>query len=446
MSTSLLINGVEYIGRTRVESISQDEAQKANGQTMQFVLEFTLPLTATVPIGREVVRWYFNGILEFAGRIETVDDLPSSPDRRRIQVMCADWTADFDDKLISYEFPTQLAGDNIRTLVGLVGKGFTSDNVVDGAVVAAKQADLEIPSAIMTAFLEAIEYQWYIDVDRDVHTFYVSDEPAPITTIDLDNDTENYFDFQFTRDYSQVKNRIYLTGAKAKSGGGGGGSQPHTDVVKGDGSDTRFMPLAYEPWGQNDITITRDDGTPQELNVLMDTIDGNAGDGLGGANDAYLCVDNWGVRLPDNFPLANNETLSAEYDYAYEPVIVVEDPESIALMHNLENQSGAPSDGIKEMRFDVPELRVESEDAIWEYGQLLLLRHAQGRIDASFASWVQGWRPGQSFIGTSSDRELDNRRFYIHSVKKVVLVANEAVSGGYFLRYEINCSTSPFPV
>lgn len=433
----ILINGVDFRPYTHIDSIDVREARQANGQTMRFVLSFTPDEigAVTLPVGREVIKFLFNGELEFAGRVNTVTDEPRANGYRSIVVECVDWTADFDQILITANYDAQLAGDMVRAIVGTVGRGFTSTNVVDGASIEAIEARYELPSALIGRIVEAIQHQWYIDRNRDMHMFFVDDEPAPIESIDLDTDTDNYGAFDFTRDYSQVKNRIYITGAKSKSSG------QHTDVKRGDGSDTRFMPLGYEPWSAEDTTITRD-GVP--LNILVDSVDGSAGDGQGGPNDGYLCTDNWGVRLPDNYPLGDGEELAVTYNGAYEAVVMVEDAESIALLASLENQPDAPSDGVHELRYEVPDLRVETEEALIEFGNLLLLRYAQPRIDATFISWTQGWRAGQSLLISSTDRELDSTRFYVHSVQKRVLVDNDAPLGGHRLKYQISCSTSPF--
>lgn len=435
MAFQLLINSVNYTLNFDRASWTATENTQANGASMS--VEIEIPHTDLAPpLGGQHVKFLRDAVVEFAGRVNTVEETtPHSPSAHAYQVDCIDYTVDLDSKLLQTTISAQLAGDQVRQLVGIVGKGFTSNNVVDGPMVAEQQIDLSNPSSVITQIAEAIEHQWYVDYNRDLNFFYILDRPAPLAEVDLDNDTATYFDASVDEDWSQVKNVIYLSGATAKS------SVPDTVNYVADG-DTKFTALGYPPWSGDpaDIQVTVD-AVPKE--ILFDGIDGFAGDGMTDPNVVFLCLDNHGVRFPDNNAPVAGSNVAMSYAYGYEPVIKVEDPVSIAAMMARENSAEAPSDGIHEFKFEIPSLRVENESSIWDYGQLLLSRYSMPVYTVRFGSWVQGWKAGQHLrIFSASDKRNFDKVCYVKSVTKRILKSSD---GQALFAYQIEASSSPFP-
>jgi len=433
MAFQLLINGVDYTTYFKRESLSIVEALQANGQTMSVTLIISDQSIAK-PLGGQCIQFYQNGVIQFAGRITTVsEEQPGLLKDLWYVLECADYTIDLDNELIQEKFNSQIAGEIFRSIIGTVARGFTSVNVLDGPVVAAVEADLETPSSIFTKVAESVEYQWYVDYNRDVNFFYILDRAAPIPAINLDTDTDTYGNCSVIENWDQVKNVVYLTGASAKS------SLQDTIALVADG-DQKFIPLNYPPWDENSVSISVG-GVPQTLK--FDGIDGSAGDNQGVAGEVYVCYDNWGIRFPDSHAPAASSAIDIAYNYAYEPVIKVEDPVSIALMATRENYADAPSNGIHEFKFAIPDLRVESEDAIWDYGNLLLQRYAYPVYKVKWESWVQGWAAGQNIrvYSTSENRAFD-QTCYIHSVTKQILKVSEGV---FKFKYTIEAANLPFP-
>lgn len=433
MVFSLTIQGVAYDAFDRRNSINIQEALQANGQSMQLVLFIPDQAIATPLAGQQII-FKRDGILEFAGRLATVSqDQQGLQVNLNYQLSCVDYTGDFDNTLLQQNYVAQVAGDTIREIVGDVGRDFTSVHVVNGPVINAVEADLETPSSVVTRIAESIEHQWYVDFDRDVNFFYILDRPAPIDLIDLDTDLNTYFDAEIEEQWEQVKNVIYLSGAKARS-------TVQDNITNVSDGDQRFYPLNYEPWNQEDITVTVD-GIPQ--NILLDGVDGSAGDGLGNAGDAYICIDNWGIRFPEAHGPAADADVVIDYSYVYEPIIKVEDPVSIAAMKARENIAGAASDGIHEFKFEIPDLRVTDENAIWDYGNLILQRYANPIFLISFGSRVQGWRAGQFFrVISASDKRNFDKIMYVQTVNKSI---HQSSGGVAEFEYTITASSSPFP-
>lgn len=433
MTFELYIGGVDFTDNFVRGSLSITENLQANGSSMTVEVEIS-HVTLSAPLGGQFIQFLRDGTIEFAGRINTVEETtPVNPHQHAYHLSCVDFTVDLDSRLLQTTLPAQLAGDAVRQIIGLVGRGFTATAVVDGPTISEQRLDLVVPSSVISQIAESIEHQWYVDYERNLNFFYILDRAAPLSLIDLDTDTNTYYDASVDEDWSQVKNVIYLSGASAKS------SYPDTIIATGDG-DTKFQALGYPPWSLEGTSVEVD-AVPQ--NILLDGIDGFAGDGTTLANTVYLCLDNHGIRWPDNNAPAASSNIEISYDYGYEPVIKVEDPVSIAAMAARENTVDAPSDGIHEFKFDIPDLRVESEEAIWDYGMLLLARYAFPTYTVRFGSRLQGWRAGQNLrIYSDASRRNFDRTCYVKSVTKKIL---QSSAGQSKFSYQIEASSSPFP-
>jgi hypothetical protein len=397
-----------------------------------------------IPVEGSLVRFYHMDVLRFAGRISTVSrDQNGGPQDFSHEVTCVDFTSDFDRHLFQGTLEGGPADSMVRALVGWVGFGFGSDYVVPGAAtILPIEADLEYPSAMMSRIAESIEFQWYIDNFRQLHFFYIEAFAAPQDNINFDADPgdtpdEVPFNLSETNDWSQVKNVIWIRGAQAKSGVPMNQTNAGIDFE----GDQTFWALGYQPWDRDHMTVTVD-AIPQE--ILLDGVDGVAGDGQGEAGQVYLCMDNWGLRFPDNHPPGSPGSpadLGADYDYAYDPVIRVEDPESIFYLYGVEDHPSAPSDGMHEIVYQVPAMRVEDEGSLWEYGQLLLARYAKIKRTITFESLKQNWEPGQYFRAYSAFRGFD-AIFYVHNVQQRIWDA-QATNPRFI--YTITASNLPFP-
>lgn len=429
MAFTLEIDGVERINEILWDTLAVSESMQARGQTMSVTLQVTSQEFAK-PLAGQPIVFTRDGVREFAGRIATAEEvILGGPVELGYLLECSDWTVDLDNRLIQRNFDGQIAGDMIRSIIGDVGLGFTSNGVQDGVLLSGFQAEFDKPTDLISRIAEMVEHNWYVDYNKDVQFFLLLDRVAPISQIDLDSDTDTYFDDNISEQWDQVKNRIFLSGAKIRS------SFQDTISVLGDGS-FRFIPLAYEPFGPGDITVLVD-AVPQ--NLLFDSVDGQAGDTEGEAGDVFICYSNWGVRFPDGHAPSIGEEIDIAYNYAQEVVVIVEDLASIEAMRIRE---GPPSDGVHELRYEIPDLRVESENAIWEYGQLLLARYASILDVMSFTTHVQGWRVGQSLkiVSAAGRRDLNQTMYVVAVQKRIWTQVNQSL-----LEYQITLSSSPFP-
>lgn len=430
MAFSLLIDEVEYICNVFKNSVVITEAPRSNGATMVGRIQLSGALAR--PVGGMLVEFWNGTRLEFAGRIATVEeDDQAGPLNLQFVIECVDFTPDFDRHMLQATYPSDTITETAHSIVGDVGLGFTSTAVAAGPVIPEVEADLEYPSSLLTTISEQVEHQWYIDYNRNLNLFYVRDRPAPVASIDFDVDFTSEGDLYITEDVSQIKNVIFLTGARVKSA--------NNDVAyfTADG-ETRFFPLNYAPWALEDVSVEVDNVSYE---LRLDTIEGQAGDGTSDAGVVYVCLDNWGVRFPDNAPPGDLSDIVITYKYEYETVVRVEDIASIIYMKARENTDAAPSDGVHEAKFEFPELRVADANTIIDYGNLLLSRYAWPNYVLTFTSLTQGWFVGQNFLASSTRRNFTERTVYVTQITKKLY----EVAGDYRMQYQITATTSPFP-
>src|ERR1044072_84214 len=135
----LNINGLNY-AITMLRDFSVSESGQANGQTMNAGI-FVHPIAGLpVPVGGNVIEFLRDGIREFHGRITSVEiTMPYGPLDYFYELECVDFTADLDSTLIQLTLPADNAGSQIQTIASVVGKGFTTKNVVTGPAGAAQQ-------------------------------------------------------------------------------------------------------------------------------------------------------------------------------------------------------------------------------------------------------------------------------------------------------------------
>lgn len=144
MAFSFLIAGVEYNCNVFRDTVNIRESLQANGSSLTATIQLSGALT--VPTGGQQVKFLRDGNLEFAGRIQSVEHIrPYNANQYRIQ--CADYTVDLDAKLIQTILESTTAGDQVQRVIALVGRGFTANNVAEGAIVGLQEVDYEYPSA-----------------------------------------------------------------------------------------------------------------------------------------------------------------------------------------------------------------------------------------------------------------------------------------------------------
>ena len=431
------INGVDYLDLLEYKSLNISESLHLNGSQMTCALEISsLPGHRPYPKAGQALVFTHNGVREFAGRISQISHKRSGVSSLQFRLDCVDFTHDFDAVLLQpTTFPEQKAGQTVRDILGVVQRDFEAVNVDDGPPYAEVEVDLDRPSGIIQGIAQGTGRQFYIDYSKGAHYVAIARrEDAVVETIDLDIETDTYQDLEYIEDWSQVKNRLYITDAKLRAG-------PEV-ITTVPGEPLTFFPLHFEPWGPEFTTVTVN-GVNQ--NILLEPTHADGWQGQGPSGTAYLCIENRGVRFPDNHPIQSGSTVKVTYSIVQTEPIVVQDEESIRRMKALENTAIASSEGIHEMKLSLPDLRLPDREALIRYARSILSRYTEVERILNFRSTVQGWRAGQSFGVVSAERSIAELDLYVRSVQKSIWLPYPDDQYAFpTLQYQVEASSSPY--
>jgi hypothetical protein len=412
VALSITLGGVDRTNYCDLKSVYITDSIQANADTCDLEVSVSTTDSWIPQAGNEIVIANGTG-KEFAGVIEDLYEEALSPTRMRFKLACRDYTFNFDRYLVVDESTAAITASAwVSRIISGFTTGFTGTNVVAGPVIAARQFDYVAPSEAVRSIADAVGYGWYIDYDRDVHFFPAATLPAPIPTLNLETDLTNYGNFKVRESASGVKTRVYLKGYKHKT------TAQWNRSFTGDGN-TRFFLLGQEPASidATDMVATVDGAG---LTLLTDFVDGSPGTAVGTTADLFVCFDNMGVRTSSGVSAyTSTQTLSATFSYMEDTVSVVED-----LAAQAEMGARELNDGIHEYVINDPQLTAAdgSDDLANLQGSLALARYAFPRMTGSFESFTAGWRAGQTFDITTTQRLGGfTDTFYVQQVTKRII-------------------------
>jgi len=424
LSASLTINAVEYIAYTRIGTINPHASLRDRAGTLSG-LELVIPYTGATPAvaipraGQEVILTV-DGTREFAGVVQRVSESVYGSTSYTYSVDCADYVRWFDRHLVQgVKYPpgdaeglTDTAGAIIRAMISdYANQGAITWDVSlveDGPEIPQQTFDFDPPSSAIDRIAKIINYRWEINVQRQIVFTPVSGAAsvAPIATVDWETQTQ-ISDMQLSEVADQIANVAYIKDTKSVAIDDNGDPLSFTEEVgEADGYQS-FWPLGYEPanYDGTTVTVTPTVGAPVTYTVangglLKENIDGKPGDGST-VNKAFLCLPNWGVRLPA-VPAAGSR-IKVEYPYLdiSPKVTSVRDAASITEVRTREGATN--SDGIYEEVYGASDLINVSQDAIRARAQLYLSQRGH-KFTGTMTVFGTGWKPGQYFRFTSTKR------------------------------------------
>lgn len=429
MPVSITVGGVDRTSQAHFQSLSVLNTAATKADTADLVFTTTGNWR---PMAGNVVYVANGNSTEFGGVAMEITEELVNPSRMRYKVNCRDFVHLLDRTLIVENYASQSASAIVRDIVTNYTSGFTSSGVKNSSNVAAQTFNYRTVSDAIQNMADTLGWSWGVTYDRDVRFFSAAGVTAPVGTINLDTNTTDYGDCVLSESVQQVQNSIYLTGFSVK------GTATYSPTFTGDGL-TSFFNIGYEPGSTDatDISITRN-GLPQTVN--LDTVDGQAGDGVGGANDAFVCFDNLGIRY--TVPPGVGDVIVPTMTTMHDAVINVQDTASQSTMAAREGGSG-----VHESMINDPGLKAnDGTDALAiDRGNQALIRYAFPRFQGKFTSYTQGWKAGQSLVMTSTKRWGGgfSKTMYVSQVRKILINSGSTVgqtSTGPLLRYEIEVS------
>lgn len=333
---------------------------------------FRVKNKAWVPEKGDEVIIEFDGTREFGGRIVNV----SVSDRifSEYEIVCQDWSVDFDRKKIAAVYQNMTAKEIIEEIVDVInteyGYAFTTVNVQDTVTFTKVVFNYLEGSKCLEELADALGWSYYIDPDMDIHFFPKGTESAPFEVTD-DSDDVIRETLNISDGFSELRNVVIIRGGEFEGA-------PRTESYVSDGEQTTVN-LAYKFAGLPTVEV---DGSPIVVgveNLDNASLEDETMDALWDYNQKYLrfktavadglVVETTGIPL---FPL----------------ILPIEDAASIAEFGRKEHV--------------IVDRTITSTDLAIEVGIAELTAYANGVQNGGFQTYAHGVRSGQLIVVNST--------------------------------------------
>ncbi|AFK87701.1 hypothetical protein Tsac_2848 [Thermoanaerobacterium phage THSA-485A] len=431
MSIQILIGGqdyTQYVDFTSIDIQSNIAVQNDTASCDVVIPQQCVPR----PKAGQEIKFINNGVIEFGGVIVNPKETALATDVMMYQLDCRDYTFLFNKKLVTNTYNGYTIGNIVKDIVNNFTTGFTTNHVYGTSqafYLSQVKFDHVAPSDAIKKLADDINFQFWIDYNRDVHFSEIAtiQSPLPNNSLNLDTDTQNYSDLEFDEDISQVRNQIYLLGYKLPA------NYSVTQNFVCDGQNNTFT-VTYEPkHSLSSITVTLN-GTAQQ--VKLDLVNGTPASTTQD-NTCYVNYSNKTFRF--NVAPASGQILSITYVPMFDMISMYNDPNAIATMAQRDG-----TDGVYEYAIHDSQLTSTDSSLANIRGQLELYKYAYPHYTGQFNSFLQGWETGQYFFVTSNrrmDGQFQNQVFYVVKVEKKVAAFQNS---NPVFRYTVYFSDTPY--
>lgn len=191
------------------ESISWDRSLTKDPAILSFEIRNK---GQSLPALGDAIEIEIDSVAKFTGTITSKQNVIEEGIVEKVAYEAKDGFHTFDRRLVIKAYSSQSASDIVSDIISSFTSGFTDNNVVAGAPeITTIRFNYEQPSQAMRMICNAINWDWYIDADLDVHFFPREYETAPFSITDT-NGNLIYNSLEFSRDILNLKNNIYVRG------------------------------------------------------------------------------------------------------------------------------------------------------------------------------------------------------------------------------------------
>lgn len=327
-----------------------------------------------MPVGdTEIVITLNDGTKMFGGYITDVSCSKLATGIVQASVNCIDYARLFDSNLVHKSYLDLTDKAIIEQIVDTycVGLGITTNNVVEGVTISQVSFNYVQPSQALRRIADATNRNWYIDYDKDIHYFPLSQTSTPF---DIDDNETRYFNLSVSKDSSQIKNRVYVRGGTKLSD-----FTTYSEI--GDGEKVKFV-LPDKP---HEITLTVN---AVEETVGIKNVDTTGFDWYLNFQEKYLEQDSGGAVL------TASDTLEITYKYDI-PILVA-----------LENETSILENGVKE--FAIFDKSITTTDSARDRAQAELTDYASKVVEATFDTYEAGFFSGQTINMNLTDYDIND--------------------------------------
>lgn len=379
MALSLTIAGVDRTRQVRANSLRIDNILTNKRDTCAFDVVSSSGDAYAPSLAQEVIV-YDGATKIFGGVITGVNSQPTAYGVVTHEVRCQDYTRLLDSKLVPDSFTDKTVEEIIDTLAAsYFPAGFTTANVVAPVNLSYVSFNYKPLSKCLEELANLLNYDWYVDYDKDVHFFAKETVAAPFALADGDG-SYVYDSLILRRDNSQIRNSIVVRGGEYL------GSQLTTDLQT-DGVRAMYnLPYRFADFAAH--------LTGHVLSLGVDPLD---------SPDGYDALYNFQEKLL-KFKEADKPSASKTLKVSgkpYLPVIVkVRSSANIAAMASAEG-----GDGVYEHL--VVDRSIGSKEGARQRACAEIEAYATTLSEGEFVTYTAGLRAGQAIDVVSASRGVD---------------------------------------
>lgn len=371
---SITINGVDRTTDILADTLIIEDVLNDQQNTCSFSLldrnSVGVPST-----DQEIIITLNDGSRLFAGKILTIKEQSVKvAGIVRFDFTCIDYVRLLDSNLVNKSYTNMTDAAIIADILTTYCSGFgiTGTNVVSGVTISQITFNYLQPSQCFRKIADLTGRNWYIDYNKDVHYFPLTQTAAPFN---ITSSSNAYIDLTISKDASQLKNRVYVRGGTKLS-------DATTYQTKGDGVKRQFV-LPDKP---HSVSVAVN-GVSKTLGIKNINLTGF--DYYLNFEEKYLEQDSGAVIL------ATTDTLTMNYSYDIPILVAVENTASIA------------TNGQKE--FAIFDKSITTSQAARDRASAELTDYANSIVEGTFRTFTNGFRSGQYInINLSSYGVNDN--------------------------------------
>ena len=360
-----------------------------------------------VPVVGHTVEIYNDGTKIFGGVV--VKFIQGAEDYKIIlyDIECEDFTRLLDRRLVINSYTNQ----TILQIIEDINNNFLTDFTINNVKVVSKVVSFiafnYLPaSQCLQRLADLINFDWFVDYDRDIHFFAKAFSTAPFDLIDTDG-SYIFKSLKIRRDNSQLKNKVFIRGGEFLA------DTLTTEFISDGIQNTYALPYRYD---ELKTSVT---GEVWEQGI--DNIDvPSTKDYIWNNEEKFIRFR--GDRIPSD---TSSIKISGQ---PFLPVrVVVQDEESIAQMVSVEG-------GIGEYEYLVIDKSINSREGARERAAAELEAYKVTLSEGSFRTYNDGLIAGQTITVNSVAHGI-NETF---TINKVVarMWTNEA------LQYDVSLVTT----
>lgn len=334
----------------------------------------------------------YEGTKIFAGKIAKVENKMIGNKLMQYKVTAKDYTETVNRRTPAETYDSKTINYIIDDLVTEYLSGFTTNNVDCDTELDYIIFDRPTMGEAINELANRVNYNWYIDYDKDIHFFAEGSEQGPKITESNGNLISN--SIEVLEDSSQIKNRVFVQGGEYVS------DYDRTEYFEGDGSQETF---GYANKFDEKPTVTLN-GASQD--VGLEYIDDDSDyDVMWSFQEKYIRF----TSAP-----ADGDTIEASAKIRI-PVVV-----------QVENSASISEHGVHE--FKIVDKKIKSRTDAKERAERELAAYAQELISLSLQTRNDNYKSGQKvrveaggiegdYIIQRVTREADSPNTLIYSLK-----------------------------